>query len=340
MGFSITTKKGEINFEEKELITIGSKDGFDVKLDVNFDCMLTLQFDKNANKCIVLNQFNNQNFLFKGQILPMNLEVDNISKIMVKDSDEFITIKVAPKVIQEQPKTLSENDFKTLYGASATSGVKLKIENMKDEIENQRIAITKETSFHINDLTKKLNINTNSSFVLHIALIFASLICAFGCSNYLAGLPLEEAQSIIQMPLNLKLTLMYTVIIYGIGITLKQGIYLMLRNKQKNIKGAEYFMIPIASIFFGAVYIINLLYYMAPNTMNIFAVLMSLFFTGCAVALAFGCGYFKFSSLILQSELYKYEYRPDFERVVKDYQRWIEHFVNNLSDSKINNFQL
>ncbi len=339
MGYSITTKKGEFNFNDKELITIGSKDGFDVKLDVDFDCMLTLQYDKSANKCVILNQFNNKNFLFKGNVLAQNLEVDKVSKIMIQNSDEFITIKITQEEKPVQKENFSENDFKTLYGETASSGVKLKIENMKDEIEKARIAITKETSFYINDLTKKLNINTNSSFVLHIALIFASLICAFGCANYLAGLPLEDAQSIIQMPLNLKLVLMYLVIIYGVGLILKQGVYLLLRNKNKNSFGAEKFMIIISALFYGAVYIINLLYYMAPNTMNIFAVMMSAFFVGCAAVLAYGCGYLKFNSLALSNELYKHEYRPDFERVIKEYQRWVEHYINNLSDSKIRNLK-
>ena len=339
MGYSIATKNGEINLGSKELVTIGSKEGFDIKLDVNFDCMLTLQFDKVNNKCILLNQLNNKNFLFKGAPLAQNLEIEKVAKIMILNSDEFITIKVEQNDVKQSQPNLSENDFKTLYGESASSGVKLKIEKMKDEIESSRIAITKETSFHINDLTKKININSNTTIILHIALIFASLISAFGVANYLTGLPLKEASSVIQMPLNLKLILMYLVIIYGVGLTLKQGVYLSLRNKEQGKKGVENFMIALSLIFFGAIYIINLLYYMTPNSMNIFAVLMSLFFVGCSIALSFGCGYFKHSSLIMQNELYKYEYRPDFERVIKEYQRWVEHFINNLSDSKIRNLK-
>jgi len=339
MGYSITTKNGEINFEDKELITIGSKEGLDVKLNVNFDCMLAIQYDKINNRCILLNQLRSENFLFKGAPLPMSLEIDKVAKIMVKDSDEFVTVKISANPLEIKTENLSEDDFKTLYGDGANSSLKLKIEKMKDEIERARIAITKETSFYINDLTKKININTNTIFILHVALIFASLICALGVANYLTGLPLEDMQSVIQMPLNLKLTLMYTIIIYGIGLTLKQGVYLLLRNKGQEAAGAESFMIITASIFYSAVYIINLLYYMAPKSMNIFAVLISLFFTGCAAVLAYACGYFKYSSLNLQNELYKYEYRPDFERVLKEYQRWIGHFVNNLTSSKIQNLK-
>ncbi|MBR2069462.1 MAG: hypothetical protein IJ877_06855 [Candidatus Gastranaerophilales bacterium] len=339
MGFSIITKRGEIDFSDKELVTIGSKEGFDVKLDVDFDCMLTLQYDKQKNKCIILNQLNNKNFLFKGAILPQSIETDKVLKIMVQNSDEFITVKVDEALNYSKSEALNEKDFKTLYGENASSNLKMKIEQQKDEIEAARIAITKETSFHINDLTKKININTNSTFTLHIALLFASLLCAFGVANYLTGLPLEEAQNIIQMPLNLKLILMYMVIIYGVGLNLKQGVYLYLKNKDQNIKGQESFMIITSSIFYASIYIINVLYYMTPKSMNIFAVLISLFFILCAIALAYGCGYFKYSSIVLQNELYKYEYRPDFERVIKEYQRWIEHYVNNLSSVKIRNLK-
>ena len=339
MGFIITTKQGEYDFSDKELVTIGSKEGFDVKINTDFDSMLTLQYDKNSNRCILLNQFNNKNFLFKGAPLPQNLEIDNVSKVMVSNSDEFITVKITPKTVEVKNEELSENDFKTLYGDKAQSGIKLKIEKRKDEIEAARVAITKETSFHINDLTKKLTINSNSTFSLHIALLFASLICAFGVANYLTGLPLKDANSVIQMPLNLKLILMYMVIIYGIGLTLKQGVYLHYRNKDHNEAGAQNFMIGVSLVFFGAIYLINVLYYLAPNTMNIFAVLISLFFTGCTMALACGCGYFKYNSIVLSNELYKYEYRLDFEKVVKEYQRWIEHYINNLSKTKIRNLK-
>ena len=328
MGLLITTKNIQQDFSSKSLITIGSKEGFDIKLNLNFDCMLTLQYDINSNHATVMNNLKSQKVLFKGDVFE-NLEVDSVAKIMFEGSDEFITLKIT-KVETVSPK----ETVTSLYNEN--SGMKYKIEKRKDEIEQQRISITKETSFHINDLTKKLSINTNSVFVLHIALLFASLVCSFGVANYLTGLPLKDANSVIQMPLNLKLILMYMVIIYGVGLTLKQGVYLSLRGQ--NMQGSK-FMIGVSSLFFAAVYIINLLYYMAPDTMNIFAVLISLFFVGCAMALSYGCGYFKYNGLIIANELYKYEYRPDFEHTVKEYQRWVEYYINNLSTTKIKNLK-
>lgn len=76
---------------------------------------------------------------------------------------------------------------------------------------------------------------------------------------------------------------------------------------------------------------------MAPGSMVFFAIFMSLFFTGTCAALAFACGYFKSSKVELSKELSKYEYREDFEILVKEYQQWIERFINNLSPAKIRN---
>ena len=50
MAFTIITKNSERTFSDKELVNICSKDGFDFKLDVDFDCMLAVQYDLKENK--------------------------------------------------------------------------------------------------------------------------------------------------------------------------------------------------------------------------------------------------------------------------------------------------
>ena len=62
--------------------------------------------------------------------------------------------------------------------------------------------------------------------------------------------------------------------------------------------------------------------------MPLFSVLISLFFVGTAATIAFACGYTKHSSVCLSQELDKYEYREDFEKVLKEYQNWIEYSFN------------
>ena len=68
MAFTIITKNKEKTFTDCELVNICTKEGFDFKLDLDFDCMLTIQYDTKTNKCTILNQFNNEKLLFKGNI--------------------------------------------------------------------------------------------------------------------------------------------------------------------------------------------------------------------------------------------------------------------------------
>ncbi|MBR1776019.1 hypothetical protein IJ750_02965 [bacterium] len=345
MAFTIITKSGEKTFADKELVNISSKAGADYQIDFGFPFLLTVQFDMQTNKCILLNQFNNQKFLFKGKPIPAKLDIDKVCKIMVDGSDEYITIKVigsttSRNVVEEN---ITEEDIKAIYGNDVNAAAKLKIEKRKSEIEEARVAIIKEVGARIGGLKRKISMNSKSGIVLHLALLFASLVCAFGVSNYLTGLPLADAGSIVQMPTNMKLIFVYALIIYGVGLVFKQGIFLYLQNKlgEDTItsKIADKFMIVLSLVFYSAIYLINVLYYISPKTFPVFAVLISLFFVGTASTLALACGYYKNNNTELKSELDEIEYREDFEHVIKEYQQWIERFVNTMSHTKIANMK-
>lgn len=345
MGFSIISKEGEKTFQDKEVVNISSRDGYDYKLNVNFDFMLTVQYDKSTGKCYLLNQFNNTNFLFKGKTLPQSMEITKVCKIISADSDDFITIKLLETSYDTSNlgNSIDENDIKAIYGTNVNAQAKMKIDQAKAEIEQARVAIIKDIYADVNQLKSKISINSKTGIVLHVALFFASLVCAFGVSNFLTGLPLEDIGDVIQMPTNMKLIFVYSFIVYGIGLILKQGVFLYFQNKLGEdttvSKIAEKFMMVLPCIFYAATYIINVLYYMTPKTMPVFAVLISLFFTATALTLALATGYYKNNSIEMKKELNKYEYRPDFEKVVKEYQKWIEIYSNNLSQTKIRNIK-
>lgn len=346
MSFSITTKNSEKTFEYKNVVNIGTQKGVDIMLDIGFDFLLTVQYDSSANKCVLINRFQNPKFLFKGQPLPQKMLIDNVCKIMIDGSDEFITIKVfqssLQKVAQEnKPVRLEENnslEMQTKAIPSNSSRLDI-LENQKAEIENKRIKIVKEIGAKINELKHNLSTNSKSGIVLHIILLLSSIVCAFGLSNYLSGLSISDAENVLQLPTNLKLLLMYALIIYGIGILLKQGVFLYFQNNSgtntKVSRAAEKFMIVWSSLFYLAIYIINVLYYIAPKGMIVFAVGMSLFFVGTSVALSIACGFFKHLNVQARHELNKYQYREDFERIMKEYQRWIEKYLNSFNESKI-----
>lgn len=345
MAFTIITKSGEKTFADKELVNISSNSNADYSMDLGFQFMLTVQYDSRTNKCVLLNQFNNSRFLFKGKPIPPQLEIDKICKIMVDGSDEFITIKVLGEVTTRNisSENITEDEMKAIYGSNVNAQAKLTVEKRKAEIENARVGIIKEIGTKISDLKRKISQNSKGGIFLHIALFFASFVCAFGVSNYLTGLPLADAGSVIQMPTNMKLIFVYTIIIYGVGLVFKQGIYNYLQNKLGNdstvSKLAEQFMIILSLIFYSTIYLINVLYYISPKTFPVFAVLVSLFFVGTAATLALACGYYKNSSVEMKSELNEIEYREDFERVIKEYQKWIERYINTFSATKINNIK-
>ena len=345
MTFSVITKNSEKTFKDKELVNISSKEGYDFCVNFGFDFMLTIKYDIKKNRCTILNQFNCKNILFKGAPLPQTIEVDKTCRLLVKDSDEFIQIRINEgsggfKVASEQ---LTEEDLKDFYGEKVNTAAKLKLEKRKTEIEEARTSIIKEVYYNINDLTHKLSMNSKTGILLHIALILASILLAFGCANYFAGLPIKEAGNILQMPVNIKLIVVFSLLIYAIGLVFKQGIFLMLQNRASQTPISSYIgeklMLVFSVLFYSGVYIINLLYYVSPKTMPFFAVFLSLFFTLICVIIGIGCGYYKFNNVELSKELNKYEYREDFELVIREYRQWIERYINTLSKAHINNLK-
>lgn len=343
MAFSISSKNQEKTFADKELINISSKDGFDFKLDVGFNFMLAVQYDSRTNRCFLLNQFGSKKFLFKGKPIPSSMEIDKVCKIMIDGTDEFLTIKIIGESTNRNiaQENLTEDEMRAIYGNDVNAAARIKIEKRKSELEEARVSITKEIAAQINSLKHKISMNSKGGILLHVAMFFASLVCAFGISNYLTGLPLSDAGSVIQMPTNMKLIFIYAFIVYGIGLVMKQGVFLYLQNKlgqdTTTSRIAEKFMIVLATIFYVAIYIINVLYYLTPKSFPFFAVFISLFFVGTTATLALSCGYFKNNNNESRQELDMYEYRADFEHVIKEYQQWIERFVNTLSATKIRN---
>ena len=205
----------------------------------------------------------------------------------------------------------TKDDIQKLYG-SENAETRIKIDKNKSDIEKERVAIIKQVAYKINDLKSKISMGSKSSVVLHIGLFFASLVCAFGLANYITGLPLKDDESIIQMPTNLRFVLLYSVVIFGIGLMFKQGVFLFFQNRinekpNPSAKIAESFMFYIPVIFYIAIYFINVLYYIAPGGNPFFAILISLFFVAITATLAGGCGYFKSNNVENQMALEQYE---------------------------------
>lgn len=335
MSFSIITKTSEQTFKDKNCVSVSSQNNSDCVLNFGFSFLLSIKYDAVSGKCLLLNVSGSENLLFKGQPLPQQLIVEKMCKIMVKNSDDYIIIKVN-KPADSTVTTTSQNN-------NSVNTITTQLDKMKAEIEKVRVSIIKQTAYAINDIKHKISMNSKTGILLHIGLFVASVILAFGVSNYFTGLPLKEAGNMIQMPVNIKFLAAFAVILYGIGLILKQGTFLFLQNRIHKANAAnsvsEKTLIILSSLFFAGIYVINILYYLTPGAMNLFAILMPLFFTFTCTAIAIGCGYFKCDSIELSKKLNEYEYREDFEQVMQRYRIWIEKFVNSLSHTKINNIE-
>lgn len=345
MTITITSQNNEKTFYEKDFIIIGSNTDCDYKIDVGYDFILTLQYDENSNKCTIINNFSNPKILFRGEPFKGKIIFEKFCKLKFEESEEFIGIKIAEKdkepISKIAQKELTQKEVSELYGNDINTDVKIKIEKKKSDIEKNRIAITKQISFSINDLKKRLSLNFKASIMLNIALIVSTIIMTFGITNYLMGLPISDTVAFMNMPTNIKMLALFSVLTYAVSLSLKQGIYLYLQNKDsaKPLYGAKFaqnFLIFISTIFLLGFYTINMIYYMNPNGRIFYGAFISLFFVMLNATIAFACGYFKYSSQRLSMELDKYEYREDFEIILNEYQNWIDMFINSLSQVKIN----
>lgn len=347
MTIVISSSKNEKIFIDKDMINIGTNPNCDFQLDLDFDLLITVQYIKADNKCIVMNTFHSDKIFFKGEPFG-KIEVGNICKLMTTDSSEFISIRVLSeetdtvkktiKAIQEEDFT--ENDIKRLYGSDSDPITRVKIEKQKEDIESARVAIIKQSGYTISDLKQKLSSNFKTSLFLHIAMFFGAVMCAFGLSNYLMGLSIADSANYMHLPTNIKIWFVYSILVYGICLLMKQGVYQSLVNKSvrevlPTSRFAETFFIGFASILMLGVYAINLVYFMNVKDFVVFAIFISLFFAGLTAGLAVGCGYFKFNGHALSLNLNKFEYREDFEAVLKAYRQWIERYINNLGKTKI-----
>lgn len=343
MSLIISTSKNEKSFESKDIINIGSSPDCDVVLDLqDFSFLLTLSFDNVSGKWNLVNNFKNDKILFKGKPVSQKIVIEKACKLMIEGTDEYIGIKVLEQA--SNTKTLkkiadedfTEEDIKGLYGSEVNTAARIKIEKQKAEIETLRAAIIKEISVPINEMKKRGFLNSVSAVFLNIALFFGSLVSAFGLSNYLMGLPIEDAVSFLRLPTNIKMLFLFTFVVFGIALLLKQGVFLVFQNRENpDVKLAKNFMIVVSSLFLSAIYAVNVIYYMNPDKNVIFGILISLFFVGVTAILAISCGYFKFVGITLYNALNKIEYREDFEEVLNRYRNWVDMYINNLSNVRL-----
>lgn len=93
MDIIISSKNNERVFVKKNVITVGTNTSCNFKLDLDFDVILSIQYDFSLKNYIIINSFQNKNVLFCSEPLK-RLELGSINKICFKNSDEFLKIRI------------------------------------------------------------------------------------------------------------------------------------------------------------------------------------------------------------------------------------------------------
>lgn len=336
----ISTQDNRMQFDGLKVITIGSEKSNDFFIE-GHNFQMSLIYDDSLKKYVLHNNTGGEPY-FKGKPFDV-LVIDKIVRLLYSNSEDFVNIEVVNISdgfdFQDNNRLQEKNNFDFSNFAEFKSDTKIKLEQQLENIDLRRISIVKEISHKINDLKKKISQNTKGAIFSHFALFLSSLVCAFAVSNYIMGLSISESSDYLHLPTNIKIWWLFAFMIMGILLVLKQGFYgyfysELTDGKFKISKNIQYMLMIFSSVILLGIYTLNFIYYLDYSKNIVFPLLISIFFIGIAYVLAISSGYFKANGCVLAEKLYEYEFREDFELVIKDYQKWINCFVNTLSEAK------
>ena len=364
MKVTITSKNNEKAFNDSSVINIGSMPNCHFKINPGFDLLISLQKLENG-KWKVVNNLKSDKVLFRGQPIGSSIEIGTLCKLMLADSDDFISIKITaagtnPKIVPgslelanrknaerikrtERTKTISmiedeelnEQDIETLYGSGAGVQAKIKIDRKKSDIERRRALITKEIAYKSNYLRQKLAQNEILLAVLNAFIGIVPLTMAYILKDIIAfGFADKSLQS--------KILFLVAVCFIIITSLLQQGQFLVLQNKIKGAKASQSSVLiqRLCMLCSGGLFLSILAFSMAELAIHKYnlPVLIPQMLILCSFLCIFLGLFSGFTKNIIAEtgeELDGYESREDFQAVVKDYQQWITLFVNNIGRKKL-----
>ncbi len=361
MNVTITSKNKEKIFNDSNhsVINIGTAPNCNYKLDLNFDLIISLQ-KLPTGKWQVVNNFKSDKILFRGQPIGPAIEIGSLCKLMIADTDEYISIKITagnvnPKVVpgslelanrksaeKVSKKTIAmieneefnEQDIETLYGKGAGAQTKIKIDRKKADIERRRAIITKEVAYKANYLRAKLSQNELLLGVLNILTAFVPLSMAYILKDVIR---LESLNG----PLQNRILFLIAISFIIVTLLLKEGQFLTLQLKGKSkVSQSSALIQRLCMLVSGGVFAVVIIAALAELFTHSYQLpllipQMLLLCTFLCMFLGIFSGFTK--NIISESgeELDSYESREDFQAVVKDYQQWINLYVNNISNKKL-----
>ena len=97
MDIMITSKNNENFFVNKNIITLGTKENCNHKLELDYDIFLTIQYDFSLKNYVIVNNFSNPNILFCREPLK-KLELGQFNRLFFKNSKEFLTVRILDRI--------------------------------------------------------------------------------------------------------------------------------------------------------------------------------------------------------------------------------------------------
>ncbi len=340
----VTIKYNQISksFENKEVITIGNNSDFDFTIDSLFNGeILKLVYSEKYSNYIVVNASGSDSFLCNNK---------NFTKILAGKNFSLKNSKL-PFAIEfnvEIPVLASVNSetFQGQIEKAHNQAINIQNNNtsgFEGEIEKNRVAIVKEIGYKIFELKSFIKSASNTSFALNVTMVVLCFVCSFAITNFLLGLKISTSASSLNLTTNFGFLICVSAILITVCMLIKQAVFSLLdyNNSRRvvNSSSVHKFIVQFGVIFMIVIYFINLLYYNQVPNFVLGAIFISFLFVGALVISTMGSGYFKFQSEKNKLLLSNYEYREDFESVMKNYRILIHKYLNSLSQNRINNIK-
>lgn len=337
---------GEISkkFKDTSVIVIGNTNADFIIPELQDNEILKLVYTDKYNNYVLINQCRNISLLCNGR---------NFSKILVTPEFEIASnslkqpIKAAITQNEEIPVHIERAAQDTVHKIDTMPVQQEKnminnnnSSNLFDcDIEKRRISIIKEIGFKANEFKQNIKTSSNINFILTAAMGILSVISAFAITNYILGLKIDNTSSVINLTTNFWFLAGATLIILAVCITLKYAVSSLVNFNSASSRAfgsnsiAQKSIIAVCILFLFVIYVINLSYYKPISGFS--SLFISMLFVGGLAVVTVGSGYFHGQIKVLKQHLDAYEYREDFETVIKDYRRLIAQYLNKLSTHKI-----
>lgn len=332
----VTLKYGNIvkEFDGQTSIIIGSSPICDfIVSEFNESEMLKLVYSQQYNGYVLMNVSQTRDILCNGKVFSKILAQ---SKFSITSDKLPVAIDVVLEDIPVPAAASSMSSIKTSFNSSAKSDVN----TSTNDIEKQRVGIIKEIGYKILELKNNIKSAGMTGMLLNGAMAILSVVSSFGITNFLLGFKVDNTSSVLNLTTNFWFLGGITLIVLAICLILRWGVFSLLEFNANKKYGESAvvpkFIIGAASFFLFIVYVMNLFYYKAIPGFAAASLFVSLLFVGALATVAIGSGYFKFQAAKYQQELTNYEFREDFEAVMKNYRKMIAQTINQLSPNKIN----